>query len=98
MKINDLVDRRQYDAHQGSVVLSRLGCRFPHSFVQTTDLSEQGLNLVATFATQQLDAISGVLLQSSLQLAALRFGDDVGPQVSGTECICFLPQLYLPDQ
>src|SRR5262245_5605910 len=77
MQINDLVDRWQNHRHQWRVVLSSIDRRFPHSFVQATYLGEQGLNLIALLATQQLNSVGGVLSQRGFQFATLRFGDGV---------------------
>jgi len=87
MQIDDLVDRRQNYRHQWRIVLRGFDRRPPHSFVQATYLGEQGLNLLASFATQQLDPVGGVLSQRRLQFAALRFSDSIGSQVCGAECI-----------
>jgi len=83
MQIDDLVDRRQNYRHQWRIVLSGLDRWSPHSLVQDTYLGEQGFNLIASFATQQLDTVGGVFSQRSLQFAALRFGDGIGSQVGG---------------
>src|ERR1700746_553504 len=96
MEIDDLVDRRQNYRHQWRVVLSGLDRRPPHSFVQTTYLGEQRLNLLASFATQQDYPVGCVLFQRSLQFAALWFGDGIGSQVGGAEGVRLLHNEICP--
>ena len=90
MQIDHVVDWRQNYRHQWRVALSGFDRRPPHWFVQATYFGEQRFNLLASFATQQRDPIGGILFQRSLQFAALRFGDGIGSQVSGTECVSLL--------
>src|SRR5215467_866299 len=56
-------------AINGALPLSGFDRRSPHSFVQTTYLGEQSVNLVSFFATQQRDPVGGILFQRSLQFA-----------------------------
>jgi hypothetical protein len=62
-----------------------LNAESPHSFVQPAYLGEQGLNLIALCATQQLNSVGGILSQRGLQFAALRFAtvSAVGIEVDG---------------